>query len=116
MEREIADLGRSEVRAQAIQEREQKAIARAEVAEKRLAALDGELRQAQASEVTLEGAAGSLLEELGVLRAENERLCGIVLRQHATIDEMDAQGAQIVAKMDEIVGDQDDDRPRRRRR
>ena len=116
MEREIADMGRSEVRAQAIQEREQKAIARAEVAEKRLAALEGELRQAQACEAALEGAATGLRDEAVKLSAEIERLRGIVLWQHATIDEMDEQGAQIVAKMDEIVGDQDDDRPRRRRR
>lgn len=66
--------------------------------------------------MTLEGATASLREKLGALRVEIERLCGIVLRQHATINEMDAQEAQIVARMDEIVGDRDDACPRPRRR
>lgn len=105
----------AELRVREAQERAQKAIARADGAEKRVAALEGELGQAQAREAALEGAATGLRKDQVKLSAEIERRRGIVKRQHTTIDEMDAQGEWIVAKVDELVGD-DEERPRRRRR
>lgn len=62
------------------EEREQRAIGHADGAEMCVVELADELRQVQARAAKLDGATAGLREELGALRAENERLRGIVLR------------------------------------
>lgn len=118
LEGALAERGRAEAHTSAAEVRERLALARAERAGRRAAdlevELEAELSQARAREEALESATAGLRDELSALSAENERLRGVVLRQHATIDALEAQGALIVARVDEIVGVAE--RPRGRRR
>lgn len=98
---------------------ERQAAARAGEAEQRLAALDAEFgryrREAEGREAALEEEAAQRKAELAALGAERERLRGVVRRQHATIDTMEAQAEVINAQVHQLFDDEGAGRSKGRR-